>query len=88
MDITRTGLDVPMAHQGHDLVSRIALLSEPRAECVAHGVETSPLDPGKFERPAEAVLDLFEPITRAPTDEQIFAAGVAVIEFKQDFSDC
>ncbi|MDT4953071.1 MAG: hypothetical protein QOJ02_1209, partial [Acidobacteriota bacterium] len=50
MNITRAGLDVPVAHQGHDLVSRIALLSEPRAECVAHGVETSSLDPGKFER--------------------------------------
>ena len=28
-----------MTHQGHDLVSRITFLSEPRAEGVAHGVE-------------------------------------------------
>src|SRR5438477_2294387 len=88
VNVTSAGLDVPVTHQGHDLVSRIAFLSEPRAEGVAHGVETRPFDPGKLKRPAEAVLDLLEPLAGAPTDEQILAAGLAVVECKQDFPDC
>lgn len=85
VDITRAGLNVPMTHQGHDLVSRVTFLSEPRAERVAHGVETYPFDPGELKRFGKAVLDLLEPLSRAPTDEQVLAAGVAVVEFKQDF---
>jgi hypothetical protein len=82
MNVARTGLDVPVAHQGHDLVSRITLLSEPRAERVTHGVETRPFNPGELERLAETVLNLFEPLSCAPADEQVLAACVVVVEIK------